>query len=39
MGDSVYLVNGMLGYVVQSSKSSFNGNTIDISFSLTLMII
>ena len=33
MGDSVYLVNGMLGYVVQSSKSSFNGTTIDISFS------
>ena len=33
IGDGVYLVNGMLGYVVKSEKSSFNGTTFDISFS------
>jgi chaperonin GroEL (HSP60 family) len=33
IGDGVYLVNGMLGYVVQSDKSSFNGTTLDIAFS------
>ena len=33
VGDNVYLVNGMLGYVVKSDKSSFNGNTLDITFS------
>lgn len=33
IGDGVYLVNGMLGYVVKSEKSSYQGNTIDISFS------
>lgn len=33
IGDGVYLVNGMLGYVVNAEKSSFNGKTMDISFS------
>lgn len=33
IGDNVYLVNGMIGYVVKSDKSSFNGNTLDITFS------
>ena len=33
IGDGVYLVNGMLGYVVKSEKASFNGTTFDITFS------
>lgn len=33
IGEGVYLVNGMLGYVVNAEKSSFNGKTMDISFS------
>lgn len=33
IGDGVYLVNGMLGYVTDVNKSSYNGKTIDISFS------
>lgn len=33
IGDGVYLVNGMLGYVVSADKSTFNGKTLDISFS------
>jgi exodeoxyribonuclease-5 len=33
MGDNVYLVNGMLGYVRDVNKSTFNGTTIDIGFS------
>lgn len=33
IGDGVYLVNGMLGYVKSVDKSSFNTKTIDISFS------
>lgn len=33
IGDGVYLVNGMLGYVVKSDKASYNGTTFDISFS------
>ena len=32
IGDGVYLVNGMLGYVINVEKSSYNGKTIDISF-------
>lgn len=33
IGDGVYLVNGMLGYVTKADKSTFNGKTLDISFS------
>lgn len=33
IGDGVYLVNGMLGYVAKADKSTFNGKTLDISFS------
>lgn len=33
VGDGVYLVNGMLGYVTRVDKSSYNGKTLDISFS------
>lgn len=33
VGEGVFLVNGMLGYVTKSEKSSFNGKTLDISFS------
>lgn len=33
IGDGVYLVNGMLGYVTDVNKSSYNGKTVDISFS------
>lgn len=33
VGDGVYLVNGMLGYVTRADKSSYNGKTLDISFS------
>ena len=32
IGDGVYLVNGMLGYVTDVNKSTYNGKTIDISF-------
>ena len=32
IGDNVYLVNGMLGYVTDVNKSSYNGKTVDISF-------
>lgn len=32
IGDNVYLVNGMLGYVTDVDKSSYNGKTVDISF-------
>ena len=28
----IYLVNGMLGYVTNVDKSSYNGKTLDISF-------
>ena len=32
IGDGVYLVNGMLGYVTDVNKSTYNGKTVDISF-------
>ena len=32
IGDGIYLVNGMLGYVTNVDKSSYNGKTLDISF-------
>ena len=32
IGDGVYLVNGMIGYVINVEKSSYNGKTLDISF-------
>ena len=32
IGDNVYLVNGMLGYVTDVNKSTYNGKTVDISF-------
>lgn len=32
LGDGVYLVNGMIGYVINVEKSSYNGKTLDISF-------
>lgn len=33
IGDNVYLVNGMIGYVNSINKSTFNTRTVDISFS------
>ena len=33
IGDNVYLVNGMLGYVNSVDKSTYNTRTVDISFS------
>ena len=33
IGDNVYLVNGMLGYVNNVDKSTYNTRTVDISFS------
>lgn len=32
IGDGVYLVNGMIGYVTNVEKGSYNGKTLDISF-------
>ena len=32
IGDGVYLVNGMIGYIINVEKSSYNGKTLDISF-------
>lgn len=32
IGDGVYLVNGMLGYVKNVNKSSYNSKTVEISF-------
>lgn len=32
LGDNVCLVNGMIGYVEEARKSTFNGKTIDIDF-------
>ena len=32
IGDGVYLVNGMLGYVTNVDKSTYNTKTVDISF-------
>ena len=32
IGDGVYLVNGMIGYVTNVNKGSYNGKTLDISF-------
>ena len=32
IGDNVYLVNGMLGYVTSVDKSTYNTRTVDISF-------
>lgn len=32
IGDNVYLVNGMLGYVTNVDKSTYNSKTVDISF-------
>ena len=32
IGDGVYLVNGMFGYVTDVNKSTYNGKTVDISF-------
>ena len=33
IGDGVYLVNGMLGYVRNVDKSTYNSKTVDITFS------
>ena len=33
IGDGVYLVNGMLGYVIDVNKSTYNTRTVDITFS------
>lgn len=32
VGDGVYLVNGMLGFVKDVNKSTYNGKTVDITF-------
>lgn len=32
LGDNVCMVNGMIGYVEEARKSTFNGKTIDIDF-------
>ncbi len=32
IGDGIYLVNGMLGYITDVDKSSYNGKSLDISF-------
>jgi exodeoxyribonuclease-5 len=32
IGDNVYLVNGMLGYVTNVDRSTYNSKTVDISF-------